>query len=881
MNLPTGTVTYLFTDIEGSTRLWENFPEQMAAELAVHDALMKSEIESHGGYVFKTIGDAFCAAFPTALQAAQATVAAQARLQSRANTDSSKVAIRVRMAVHTGTAELRDNDYFGQPLNRTARLLSAGHGGQVLLSQSTFELIRDAMPLGAGVLDLGQHRLKDLHRPEQINQLTHEQISLSFPPLRTLDNPSTPNNLPNQLSSFVGRVNEIAQIKMRLTTGRLVTLTGSGGCGKTRLCCQIAAEVLEDYPDGVWLVELASLTERGHVSKALAESVGIREVPGEQMTTTLVGYLGVRKSMIILDNCEHVLEEVSSLVDAILRRCSNVTVLASSREALGLLGEQAFRVPSLSIPDLTDRHTPESLTQYEAVRLFVERAAGVKADFAVTNQNAPSVASICHQLDGIPFAIELAAARVRSLTVEQISGHLDNRFGLLTGGSRMALPRQQTLRTMIDWSYDLLAEDQKTFLKRLSVFAGGWRMEAAEAVRCNGDVDPWMALDLTTSLVDKSLVVAGDRGSAVRYRLLETVRQYSHDRLVESGERDRTRELHSDWYLSLAAAAASQLTGRDQSSWANRLEEEIDNLRAGFDYCLQRSAATSALQYCRSLQHFWRMKGHYAEGRSACERALDYLPDTATFEDRAGVLTAAGAIALHQADYRSANAYLEESIKLHSDVAPREGHAAALNLLGWVKVVEGGDLAQAHDLHQESLGIRRSSNDAFGIAWSLESLGFVAWKQGSFELAKEYLEESLSLRRSIGDSDGTSRSLNSLGMVALSQGYLVNAEKYLKEGLQIRRELGHRLGIAWSLEGFAQLAARIGRLANAAVYWGAAELLREEMGSPLSPIEVDIHKAGVESIESVLGMEVYHEHYSRGRSMPLERVLAQALGELQ
>jgi class 3 adenylate cyclase len=483
--LPTGTITFLMTDVEGSTKLADNHPAAMQEALARHDALAGEIVGGHGGTVVKSRGEGdslFCV-FALASDAVGAALALQQAYQAEP-WPAPVAPLRVRMGLHTGDATLRDGDYFGGTVNRCARLRAVGHGGQVLLSQTTYELVRDALPGGAGVKDLGTHGLRDLNRAEQIYQLLHPLLPADFPPLRSQEN--LPNNLPIQTTSFVGREREIAEVKALLGRTRLLTLTGSGGAGKTRLSLQVAADLLDQYADGVWLAELAPLTDPNLVPQTVAQVLGVREEPGRTITQTLVDYLRPKKLLLLLDNCEHLLTACAQLADTLLRACPDLRILASSREGLNIAGETTYRIPSLSLPPVgagqSVPSTPESLSQYEAVRLFIERAQSAQPSFTVTNQNAPAVAQLCYRLDGIPLAIELAAARVRALPVEQIAARLDDRFRLLTGGSRTALPRQQTLRALIDWSYDLLSPEEQTLLRRLSVFAGGWTLEAAEAV---------------------------------------------------------------------------------------------------------------------------------------------------------------------------------------------------------------------------------------------------------------------------------------------------------------------------------------------------------------------------------------------------------------
>src|SRR5262245_42819181 len=610
-SLPTGTVTFLFTDIEGSTQLWEQHPDAMRLALARHDACLNAAIESNGGHVFKTVGDAFCAAFATAPDALDAALAAQQTLralQPSAVATAAGLALKVRIALHTGAAEARGGDYFGPALNRIARLLAIGHGGQVLLSQTTADPVHEELPPHASLRPLGSHRLRDLQRPEQVYQLLHPELPADFPPLKSLD--ALPNNLPRQLTRFIGREQAIVEVKRLLASSALLTLTGSGGCGKSRLALQVGADLLEEYADSVWLVELAALSDPERVPQTVATALGVRELPGRPLIQTLIDSLCPKQLLLLLDNCEHLLSACTQLTERLLQACPQVRVLASSREALGLLGEQSYRVPSLSLPDPRQLPPWERLPEFEAVQLFTDRAVLSQASFAVTEANAAAVVAVCRRLDGIPLAIELAAARVKALPVEKLNERLDDMFRLLTGGSRTALPRQQTLRALIDWSYDLLSPPERALLRRLSVFAGGWTLEAAEAV-CVGDgIEGWEVLDLLTSLVEKSLVLYEEGEGEGRYRLLETVRQYARDRLLEAGESEAAREQHCDWFLALAEEAEPQLWR--EVAWVERLEREHDNLRTALEWCAASSPETG-LRLAGALHWFWHIRGHFTE----------------------------------------------------------------------------------------------------------------------------------------------------------------------------------------------------------------------------------------------------------------------------
>ncbi len=833
MSLPSGTITFLFTDIEGSTKLWEEQPDTMRLALARHDALLRAAIETNSGTVFKTIGDAFCAAFHTAPQALEAALSAQQSLhQVKAGVGFGL--LKVRMALHTGTAEQRDGDYFGQPLNRVARLLAVGHGGQVLLSEATQAVTGNSLPAGTSLRDLGLHRLKDLQQPEQVWQLTAPNLPSDFPPLRSLS--LYDNNLPQQVTSFIGREKELAEVENLLTKTRLLTLTGSGGTGKTRLSLQVVADRLEDYPDGVWLVELAPLGDPSLIPQTVAAVLGVRETPGDTLTDTLTAALNEKRLLVLLDNCEHVLDACARLADTLLRSCPHVRILASSREGLGIAGESAYRVPSLSLPDLKQPITLESLSHYESVRLFVERAVAVKSDFSVTLQNASALASVCSRLDGIPLAIELAAARIRSMTVEELGKRLDDRFRILTGGSRTALPRQQTLRALIDWSYNLLEANQKTLLARLCVFAGGWTLEAAEGV-CSGEsVEAWEMLDLLTALADKSLVIAEVQGETTRYRLLETVRQYARDRLAESEAGRSAREMHRDYFLTLAEDIQPKLNGPEQAHWLDVLETEHDNLRVALTFCLEEGEGERAeeseekgLRLGAALQVFWHVRGHVSEGREQLAALLSHPAAQRRTKARADALNGAGGLAYNQGDYASARSLYEESLRIRQELGDKQGIAGSLNNLGFVAVAHG-NYTSARTLCEEALIINREIGNRAWEANNLFNLGNVAKDKGDYVSARDLLEESLIIRRELGDKSGIANSLNGLGVVARTQGDYASARSLYEESLGIYRELGNRGGIAGSLNNLGNAAEAQGDYASARTLLQEALEIQWELG---------------------------------------------------
>jgi predicted ATPase len=681
-------------------------PEAMRVALARHDALLRDAISRSNGHVFKTMGDAFLVAYATPQEAVLAAVAAQVALQSEPWPES--LPIKVRMALHTGAVEVRDDDYFGQPLNRTARLLATAHGGQTLVSGVTLDLCRDTLPPTVTAKSLGEHLLKDLERPETIYQLLCPGLTEEFPPLRSMNSAGLPNNLPRQTTSLIGREKEVDEVKKLIATRPLVTLTGTGGCGKTRLSMQVAMDHLDGEGDGIWLIELAALSDPTLVSQAVADVVGVKEEPGTPIRQSLIEWLENKDILLVLDNCEHLLDECARLADAIIRSCPRVKILASSREALGISGEQGYRVPSLATLDPARTYTVERLSQYAAATLFLDRARMARQDFAITGANAPAVVSLCHQLGGIPLAIELAAARVRSLSVEEINDRLQDQFRFLTGGSRTALPRQQTLRALFDWSYDFLSENEKAMLRRLSVFAGGWTLAAAGSVMPG--IDTFEAGDLLSSLVDKSLVVFDEPNS--RYHLLETMRQYGRDRLLEEGESEWVQARHRDFFVALAEEAEPHLTGPGQTAWLERLEKEHDNFRAA----LQSGDAGAGLRLCGALWRFWELRDHLGEGRHWCALALAHDGEKLA---KAKATHGAGVLAWRQGDFVSSEALCAESLAVYEAAGDRRGVAAALNNLGNV-VLGQGRLEAARKHFEDSLDIKRELNDRRGMASSLK-----------------------------------------------------------------------------------------------------------------------------------------------------------------
>jgi predicted ATPase/class 3 adenylate cyclase len=680
---PTGTVTFLFTDIEGSTKLWEDNAPAMQAALTRHDELLRWAMEEHGGYVFKTVGDAFYCAFSTASDALKAALEIQRRLLSSEWEETGP--LRVRMALHTGAAEERDGDYFGPPVNRVARLLSAAHGGQVLLSLPTQQLVRDQLPARTSLRDLGEYRLKDLFRPERVFQLLAPELPADFPLLRTLD--AYRNNLPLQPTPLVGREKEVSEVcdLLRGEATRLLTLTGPGGTGKTRLALQAAADLLEDFSDGAFLAQLATLTEAELFFSAVAETLGVKETGDQPLKEILKDYLHERRLLLVLDNFEQVLGAAPTVTE-LLTAAPGLKVLATSRTPLRLYGEKEYAVPPLSVPDV--RHLPDlkTLSQYEAVRLFIERAKSAKVDFEVTDESAPAVAEICVRLDGLPLAIELAAARIKMLPPKAMLKRLGSRLKLLTGGARDLPERQRTLRATIEWSHALLDEGERVLFGRLAVFSGGRTLEAIEAI-CDAERDlPVEAFDGVSSLLDKSLLrqEEGPNGEP-RFVMLETVHEFAREKLQESKEAEEIKRVHAQYFLTLAEQAFPELRGPDQLEWLERLEAEHDNMRAALSWALEHKQVELALRLGSALWWFWWMRGHNSEGRRWLEQALA-MDGRGSPEVRAIALAGAGALASEQGDLDRAKEACEGGFELLANEA-REASETKLNLLsclGWV-----------------------------------------------------------------------------------------------------------------------------------------------------------------------------------------------------
>ena len=823
--------TFLFTDIEGSSRLWEREPARMQVALARHDALARRTVEERGGSIVKMTGDGMCAVFGDPRDAIDATLAFLRGLAEPAAGDACE--LKARCGIHVGTAQARDNDYFGSTVNRAARIMSAAHGGQVLLSQAAVDLVRGRLPEQVALRDLGLVRLRDLASPERLYQVLHPSLRRDCPVLRSLE--GTPNNLPVQATSFVGREHELGEAREALERSRLLTLFGTGGIGKTRLSLQLAADVLDRFPDGAWLVELAPIADPRLVPQAIASTLGVREESGLSIVDALVAHLRDRTVLLVLDNCEHLLDACARIAERLLRDAPRVTLLASSREPMRIPGETVYPVPAMAVPDPGTPGGREKAIAFPAVRLFIERAAAVLPSFRASDANASTVAEICRHLDGIPLAIELAAARVRSMPLDAIAARLGDRFRLLTGGSRTALPRQRALRALIDWSHDLLTPEERVLFRRLSVFAGGWTLEAAEVVCAGGEVNVAQVLDLLTSLVDKSLANAYlDDG---RYGMLETIREYASERLQASGEAEAVRDRHLDHFLALAEATAPHLYGPDQGTWYDRLDADLGNLRIAHRWCDETpEGGRKGLRLVNAIRPYWFGRGLLKLGKRATIEALARPGAQARDIQRCYALFAAGQLGSFGGEYAEAIGHLEESLAIARELGDRFRVAATLQPLGLAAVGQG-DFAAGRRHLDEALALAKEIGDPTQIASAANAVAQVHRVAGHLELAEPLYGEVVAAGRVLREPSLVAVGLLNLAMVHIARGAHAAARQALQEVLAIAVETRSAPIGQSAIEVVSGFAAERGEAERALRYFAAAEANTSATGIRRDPID--------------------------------------------
>jgi predicted ATPase/class 3 adenylate cyclase len=903
------TLAFLFTDIEGSTALLQRLGDDVYAQvLAGHHALIRSSLAGHGGTEVDTQGDAFFAVFSSPRACVAAALQMQQAMAAHAWPGGEQV--RVRMGVHCGEAERTTAGLVGLEVHRAARVAAVGYGGQVLVSETAAALVRDWLPPGAALADLGTHRLKDLGRAERIFQLHGAGLPAEFPPLRSLGNPALQNNLPAQLSAFIGRQREVAEARALVESSRLVTLTGAGGCGKTRLGLQVAAELLDGSGDGVWLVELAAVTDQDVVAAAISRAVGIAGRPGQPTLETLLDALAPLDMLIVLDNCEHLIGGCAKAAEAILNRCPRVRLLATSREPLRIGGETVYRVPPLSLP-APGQAGPAAAGSSDAVALFVDRARAQGGGLPVDEQTAPLLVSVCVRLDGMPLAIELAAARLGSLSLPDLHDRLDQRFRLMTGGSRTAPPRQQSLRATVEWSYSLLTGAEQVLLGRLSVFAGTFDLDAAEAVCGSGDIAALDVADLLSSLVDKSLVVAEPTGPTLRYRLLETIRQFAADRLAEAGD-DQAATVtaaHCAHFLSVAEAAAPHLTGPDQIRWLARLDADQANLRRATDYAAGRREGTAlVLRFGAALGRYWYARAWHLDALSLLLPVLERPGARADPDLFAAALVTAG-IAANQCDQAAAVRLGEQGVELAGQLGSERLLTESLTILCFSYFFAGQpdkglpvgqeaaerarqlgddvvlgrslvgcllyrgllDPGRYEELLAEAVACTERSGDQLMNYFLHNDAGCTALQAGDIAAARAHLERAAQIARGIGQV-GSNLPVN-LGWLLREDNDLDGARSLFQEGLRISRRNGERRGLASAILGLACLAADLGDCRRAGTLHGAARAFLAPTGERWNEPDARYRSESVDQLRARLGEEQFDLAYAKGATLSLQQAL--------
>jgi predicted ATPase/class 3 adenylate cyclase len=915
-------LTFLFTDLENSTPLWEKFPDEMQRVSARHDALLREAIEMHGGRIVKTTGDGFHAVFESPLDAVAATLSGQQALSAEP-WPAACGEVKVRMGLHTGESQEREGDYYGIEVNKAARIMGLGYGGQILLSEATTTLVNKSLPQDCTLADLGEHRLKGIAAVERIFQLCHPDLASDFPPLKSLA--TYKHNLRRQLSTFIGREKEMADVKHLLQDHRLLTLLGPGGTGKTRLMLQVAEEVIEDYPDGVWLVELAPLTDPELIPERVAAALHVQEQPGREILDTLTEYLRRKKLLLLLDNVEHLVQESAELAEHLLDHCPQLKILVTGREALCIEGETTLQVPSLSLPPKSEHPTVETMRTSEAVQIFLDRGHAVNPDFALTEQNAPAIAEIVHRLDGIPLALELAAARLRMLTAQQIAARLNDRFRLLTGGRRTALPRQQTLQALIDWSWNLLVEEERVLLRRLSVFSGGWTLAAAQAVTGFDPLDEIAVFDGLEQLINKSLVtVQHPLQAEARYGMLESIRQYAQGKLIEAGQAGTLREQHVDYFVALVDAYGEQGIGQDFFSWRDRLALEGDNLRAVMDWIAEDRPGL-ALHFAGILQRFETGWMHYREARSwlepTIEKARKLLENKSAdidMTDFIRALQAYGWLLVTHGDMINGHAILDESIRLAREfeefrilafalgmqaqamgtsvtwevieqlneaiaLSRRDGYEVELLMLlfsAGQAYLARNDLEQGKQHLDEAIQILAELDLPYMNAWAYIARANLAAAFQDMNTAEEYFLLASDTYGKSGDQRMAATARSMLAHIYRHAGRLDEASALYRQTILAWQEQGHQSAVAHQLECFAYLAILGLRYEHAAQLLGAAHKARARLNARSTDSwEIDELGRAMRQLEVAMGPSELERMLNKGELMNLDEAVAFALQE--
>lgn len=782
VQLPSGTVHLLFSDIGSSTQLVQRLGEEYVQILGEHQRILRNTFTKWNGYEVNTHGDSFFAVFSRAIDAISAAIEAQ-QVLAKAKW-AMAVPLQIRIGIHTGEPMLVNQDYVGVDVHRAARICAAAYPGQVLFSNETRVIVERQLPHDVGMRELGKYRLKDLNEPEHLYQLVIPDLQSDFPPLKSLE--FMPNNLPVSLTSFVGREQEIREIKNLLGSARLITLTGAGGTGKTRLAIEVVKKMVAQYPDGIWMIDFVILPDPGLIFQTILTTLGLREEPKRSLMQTVTDYLRSKKLLLLFDNCEHLISTLAQVADTLLQACPQLQILATSREPLGVNGENQYYVPTLTVPPTDTELSIESLRQSEAVCVFLDRAAMVRPAFQLNKANALAVSQICQRLDGIPLAIELAAARVTGLSLEQIAARLDNRFSLLSTGNRTALKRHQTLRATIDWSYDLLSEKEKILLSRLSVFAGGWTVESATEVCLVVQIEERDVLNLLLNLTDKSLIIAENQTGETRYRFLETIREYALEKLSASGEERLVRNRHLDFLINLAEEAERKYRTAEQLFWFSVMEKERGNLHAALDYVLRSDQTETALRFIGTAFWLWFFRGPWSEGQIWVEAVLARVPDLRTHA-KAKALMALGLLQFAQSDHLVAHRTLERSLSIWQELDSKWWSAFVLGFMGLTIRVQNRDAAAR--FFEESLRFAKETDEKWILSFSLWNIGENELYLKNLPEAQYLLNQCLELNQDLGDRMLQNEVLRALGETYEARQEYQHAVDLYKESLTIVQEL--------------------------------------------------------------------------------------------
>lgn len=794
--IPSGKVTFLFTDIEGSTKLAQKNSEAYISALDKHHEILYDVIDSNNGFVFKIVGDSFCCAFGNTEDAVKAAINCQLKLNS---TDWDDMTIKVRMGIHSGEAEFIDKDYSGYvTLSRSSRIMSIAHGGQILLTQEVYENIKDNTDLKISFRDFGKRKLKDIIIPEHVYQILSDDLPSEFAPLKSQD--ARQNNLPSSVSEFIGRKKEIEEIKELFTNTRLITLTGAGGTGKTRISIQIALEMIDEFENGVWLIELSPVTDPELIVKEISNILNLKEDPGIDNLVALKEFLKEKSILLIIDNCEHLLLGCAQIAETLLSYCPKLKILSTSREPFNINGENIYRIPPLSMPENIQNESFETLAEYESVKLFLDRAASIKPDFILTGDNIYTVAELCKKLDGIPLAIELASKRVNVLKVEDILKRLDDRFKLLSSGNSTALPRQKTLKALIDWSYDLLNPNEQLLLQRLAVFTGGWTLEASEEICSDENIDQYEILDLMDSLYNKSLIYYKESNDKGRYGILESIRFYALEKLSDNSD---YFQKHLNYFLNLSSFSKHKGKGMKQLEWLNIMCSEQDNIRGNIQWAIKNNPE-DAVRIVINAYDFWNYKGYLKEGFDTSVKVLNSV-EISDKKLKADLLLKIAIFCYEQGKFPELEKFSDEALNLYREIDDKLGIVETLNELGQKSFIEM-ESVKAVKLYEEALELSKEINAKEGLATTLYNLSFPVNNLGDKQRSISLKEEALNIARELKNEHLTAQILLSLS-VALTRnsGDIKKAALYSEESLINSRKIDDKYLISVNLVHLADL----------------------------------------------------------------------------